>query len=452
MAISAIGDLLFDVNAEDGMIARRGGNPVISRASTGGYRTRYGIYHQMPAGKPRVEYRRIRDAWNLPKFDPYYGKTWLPTLLLEPSRTNICIRSEEFDTADWEKFASATVTANLAIAPDGTLTADKVEDANTTGAAYIRRLNSNPIGINDYVVASVHFKKVSSPSKFPRLWLETHGSGVANATAAIWLNEETGETSVSGGTVVAHGAIDMGEYWRFWLVVQNNGQTGNTNANFEIYPAYGSTFGTASTAATGSSLIWGAQVEVGQFPSAYIPTTTAAVTRSQDLLYYDEAPAPQAMTVYAEFILGSATTDTQGIISVGSTTNTDPKLIVYQGGGNWTLLHSNDAGGWVYAQAAFGESVGQRVELLGELFSDGSVQIHKRVNGGSVTSSTRTATLAFPANWNSNQTMLGALSSSTPGMTPFRKARIVKGTGHTMDDLSAIVAGHNSNLIRAKAA
>jgi hypothetical protein len=52
-------------------------------------------------------------------------------LALEPAAINLLLRSREFDNATWVKAAAGTgvvpvVTANDAIAPDGTLTADKV--------------------------------------------------------------------------------------------------------------------------------------------------------------------------------------------------------------------------------------------------------------------------------------------------------------------------------------
>jgi hypothetical protein len=47
-------------------------------------------------------------------------------VLIEGARTNLLLRSQEFDNAAWLKGGSAAVTANTQIAPDGTLTADTV--------------------------------------------------------------------------------------------------------------------------------------------------------------------------------------------------------------------------------------------------------------------------------------------------------------------------------------
>lgn len=61
-------------------------------------------------------------------------------LLVEASRTNVVLRSQEFENAAWTSTASGvanpTVTANAAVAPDGTTTADRVQIPATSGVQY----------------------------------------------------------------------------------------------------------------------------------------------------------------------------------------------------------------------------------------------------------------------------------------------------------------------------
>ena len=58
--------------------------------------------------------------------------------MVEPQRTNLVTYSEQFDNAYWTK-DGATITANAITAPDGNLTADKLNETATTGAHRIGR-------------------------------------------------------------------------------------------------------------------------------------------------------------------------------------------------------------------------------------------------------------------------------------------------------------------------
>ena len=56
-------------------------------------------------------------------------------LLVEEARTNLLLRSEEFDNASWTKTRSS-VTANAITAPDRTLTGDKLIDSTDASASH----------------------------------------------------------------------------------------------------------------------------------------------------------------------------------------------------------------------------------------------------------------------------------------------------------------------------
>lgn len=78
-----------------------------------------------------------------------------------PSRTNLFTRSSEFNDAIWTK-ATATITANAAIAPDNTLTADKlVEDGTLAPHALQRSLTivaGEEAALSLYVMAAERTK------------------------------------------------------------------------------------------------------------------------------------------------------------------------------------------------------------------------------------------------------------------------------------------------------
>jgi hypothetical protein len=90
------------------------------RSSTATRVNKAGLVENVEANRPRVE------------FDGNNGY-----LLLEPTRTNLQVRSEEFDNISWTK-ANSTVSANEIISPDGALSGDKLIADTTAGAHYVQ--------------------------------------------------------------------------------------------------------------------------------------------------------------------------------------------------------------------------------------------------------------------------------------------------------------------------
>ena len=75
---------------------------------------------------------------NIPRIDHFGGGC--PTLLLEPQRTNDTTYSQDFtQTSYWNNVIDVVATKNEAIAPDGTLTANKIQANSGTNFKILRK-------------------------------------------------------------------------------------------------------------------------------------------------------------------------------------------------------------------------------------------------------------------------------------------------------------------------
>ncbi len=218
---------------------------------------------------------------NQPRFDhdPVTGAAL--GLLIEEARTNLCLQSEDFSTTWVDSGVSPVgISTNTTVAPDGNTTADTLTDDS---ALNWEALKQTFTVANDSTAwtATAYIKKDSDETRFPELQIKITGGTLQRVNVS--LNTKTGailERSSTGTTVVS--VQDAGDYWRLRVTVYNN-TTGNVTLEVEIFPAAGVTLGTITATATGSIIVWGASLENAAFPTSYIPTTTASVTRTKDV-------------------------------------------------------------------------------------------------------------------------------------------------------------------------
>jgi len=198
-------------------------------------------------------------------------------LLLEPQRTNILLQSEDISSASWTKGNTPTITSNIAIAPDGTTSADGIQ--SLTGGAYRNITQNFTVTSNSTVTGSVFVKKEISETFYGGFSILFQG-GTTKVLYVI-VDAVNGTGTVSGSTLTGTIKVeDYNNYWRISATTTDNGS--NTICRF-TYEATLSTNGTTLNVGAGSvRTIWGFQAELGSYATSYIPTTSTAVTRTQD--------------------------------------------------------------------------------------------------------------------------------------------------------------------------
>ena len=283
-----------------------------------------------------------------------YDSAGVLGLLVESSRTNSALRSEELDNAVWLQNAdsaarNSTVTANQAVAPDGNTTADRLDLVATTGAQFSSRQQSAACPATAQGM-SVYLKSVTTGDSLDLC---------DNATCITCTHVPGSWTRCVGSVaIVAAGAFTIGN-----MTVS----TGTPRNAQSVY-------------------VWGLQCEAGSYATSYIPTTSAAVTRSEEAADFAVSLSPTAgmcvassmnypslsvlgtggstmsamattgaagaalgatyLWPYSSAVNGAAAVDTAGVVSAGSSfyqpgviaTLQGRYLVRHQGGvGNWTV-------------------------------------------------------------------------------------------------------------------
>jgi hypothetical protein len=243
-------------------------------------------------------------AANQPRIMPGGDGSGGSGLLVEGSKTNLALRSEQFENASWSKQGAArgtAVEANSAscpLAPDGTQTMDLLTFGSADGDGIF---NTVTISNNNTVVHSVFVaKKTGSAAACTFEFKDSQsGVGLTNVSAAATLSRVS-VTQTSVGTLAglyikaaASGCVDV--------------------------------------------CIWGGQVQQGTaIVGSYIQTTTAAATKLEDDMRFSVViPAtPNTISMAATYVTPSSAGTGQRLVSYIFDANNNARFTVQVTGAN----------------------------------------------------------------------------------------------------------------------
>ena len=234
-----------------------------TRASTATYTDASGTIRTAATNAPRWDYDPVTHA--------------LRGLLIEEARTNIVPTS--VPTTGWTA-QNITIIGAAGTAPDGTNTMVRLVETAVNNF-HTGTLNLAVITASTAYTLSAYAK--AGENRYLQLVFDGGALSLC-ATFDLLAGNISGVATAAGGATVPTATIQSVGSGIYRCVL--SGMLGaSTNAraaltltnapNLGPYPGY------AGNAANGL-YVWGVQLEQGAFPTSYIPTTAAAVTRAQD--------------------------------------------------------------------------------------------------------------------------------------------------------------------------
>ena len=221
-----------------------------------------GLIEEVANGQSRLEYPMIDGV-----------VSGCPSLLLEPARTNLITYSEDF--SQWINSNSSDLS-NQIISPNGALNADKlITSSGLTNGQVVKVISKSASSI------TYNYSVFAKKGEWNRCNLYVSDTATFNNRVQFFVDLETGEVieATSAGTFSsASGSSEYyGNGWyRFSVTFTTSTET---SISARIY-----SIDSVATAGDGTSgiYIYGAQLEQGSYPTSYIPTNGAAVTRAAE--------------------------------------------------------------------------------------------------------------------------------------------------------------------------
>jgi hypothetical protein len=230
-----------------------------------------GIYiwgAQMVEGSNAKDYQPTETRLNIPRLD--YSNGTCPSLLVEPQRTNLLKYSQDYSNVIWTK-AGITATLGTQINPQGIASTYNI--ANTTlGDSYLEQ-QGLPTTTGTYTT-SVFIKNIDNLATTQLMAVHIAEGSITSQLVYTWATN----TFTIAGTNAISGSVTP--YANGWVRLSF---TYSIGALTTIH--WSRLYANNDLTVTKSALVYGFQTELGSYPTSYIPTTSASVTRNADEVY-----------------------------------------------------------------------------------------------------------------------------------------------------------------------
>lgn len=231
------------------------GDFTFTRSGTATRVNAQGLIETVDANTPRLNYPLIDGE-----------VSGCPSLLLEPSRQNKLLYSEDFNNSYWLHSTDITVTDSTELAPNGQLDANLIE-FDGSNYSYIRRNITVP---SNGTTLSVFAKKGNWRYLGFRQFQSTGVHTVFDFDTETFPN-------VASGQSASFEAYPNGWYR---IEVKHPSPESNVFIGFALTNSSGSELNPTGGQVANVHL-FGAQVEEGSYPTSYIPTSGTTITRTK---------------------------------------------------------------------------------------------------------------------------------------------------------------------------
>lgn len=212
-----------------------------------------------------------------PVISSLFRTDWRGKITLSTSaRTNLRSRSQEINISDSTGWSPGTypvtVTADQAVAPDGTTTADLVVPTTATNNHGIPVVTPTAVTSGQVYTMSFYIKPFGA-----QRYIAAHGD-VSAGRLGGFVGYDLVLGTVTGGTGAT--ITSVGNGWFRIVQVMTAASTGNSTLAVILRNTSGANFESYTGNTSNGFYLWGVQLETGGAATAYIPTTntTASVT------------------------------------------------------------------------------------------------------------------------------------------------------------------------------